>query len=633
MAYAPDVSAHTTLAPNGAIYVYEDVPFDSDYTHSLNRAVQGNADLQTVINGYLKHTLTAQSYSRLTENSVRIQRSKEELKHCNYLAITNGAYYVAGATNALTANENMVFYAFITEVEYVNNITSDVYFEIDYLQTYWHCFTIPANFIEREHCLVANDVLGFNMLKENLETGELICHDKQDYNFTPRDLIICYSPNWSDGDSLPQFVAWDSAESKYDVVTYLDNAQVEEQFAPQIKTGIIGAQAYLRINGGALTTKEMMGRLMSATIAIAKGGCKTISVQFVAGEIVDSMWGNSASTFNKWIDLQTDFKSLDGSETFTPKNAKTLQFPFCQILMTNNNGSTETYHPELFRSANNQVNFGGKMYINPNAYAYMYPFNYRGLGEDKENGVGLDYFPQIPFSEDSYAQWWAKSKDSFLLGIGAQVASTAIMASGAGGMVKTASEISSMTANIDNVGNKGFSSEIGVSSASLSQHRDISMNKSIQSESKSGGRRGMSLGFGVLGIARSLAQMSEARNAPDSLTMSNGNGNLQVIQGRCGFSFYKMSVTIEMAKIIDKYFDMFGYATNKVKVPNFLANPRSIWDYVKMDNCFIKAQTGQRGLPENAQKAIQAIFNNGITLWGNVAQVGNYNLDNHSQHA
>ena len=630
MPYLPDVSQHPIYEPNGTIKIYHDVPLDSSYTHTFNSSTGSLASaLESGQSSYLKYTLApqglsgGQSYSRLTEGSVRVEIFKGDLISCNYMQITNGIN-----------GENFPYWCFITDVEYVNNTTSDIFFEIDYLQTFWHRFTIPANFIEREHCLVSQDVIGKNMVAEQLETGELICHDKEVYNFTPRDLLICYSPNWSDGDSLPQFVAWDSANSKYDVVTYLDNAQVEEQFAPQIRTGIIGAQAYLRISGAGLTTKEMMGRLMSATIAIAKGGCKTISVQFVAGEITDSMWGNSASTFNKWVSLQTNFKSVDGSETFVPHNAKTLQYPFCQILVTNNNGSTETYHPELFNSASNQVNFGGKMYINPNAYAYIFPYNYRGLGEDVENGIGLDYFPQIPFSEDSYAQWWAQNKESFTMGIASQVLGTAFMVTGGA----SAGAISG-----------GISDEIGASALqgmanarmagdAKSAGRFKSLAFQAFEQENAGGTRSegmgrmkrMALGYGAQNIAKSLSQIQTARNAPDSLTMSNGNGNLQTIQGRCGFAFYKMGLTIEMAKTIDMYFDMFGYATHKVKVPNFTTakTARPAYDYIKMQNCFILAQTGDRGLPEVAQNAIQAIFNNGITVWRTLSQIGNYNVNN-----
>lgn len=44
-----------------------------------------------------------------------------------------------------------------------------------------------------------------------------------------------------------------------------------------------------------------------------------------------------------------------------------------------------------------------------------------------------------------------------------------------------------------------------------------------------------------------------------------------------------MSVTAQMAKTIDDFFTMYGYATHKIKVPNITG--RSNWNFVKTVNC------------------------------------------------
>ena len=105
----PDVSNHTIVVPNGTIILYDDVPLDSEYTHSINRYAT-NTELVNTLNTYPHHTLYNQSYSRLTENSVRVGLSKEELLHCNYIAIRNGAYYASGETNILSQGENKIYY-------------------------------------------------------------------------------------------------------------------------------------------------------------------------------------------------------------------------------------------------------------------------------------------------------------------------------------------------------------------------------------------------------------------------------------------------------------------------------------------------------------------------------------------
>lgn len=56
---------------------------------------------------------------------MRVEKKAEDLYDCNYLAFQN------------TSFGSKWFYAFITSVEYVNNITSEITFEIDVLQTYF----------------------------------------------------------------------------------------------------------------------------------------------------------------------------------------------------------------------------------------------------------------------------------------------------------------------------------------------------------------------------------------------------------------------------------------------------------------------------------------------------------------
>jgi phosphate/sulfate permease len=141
--------------------------------------------------------------------------------------------------------------------------------------------------------------------------------------------------------------------------------------------------------------------------------------------------------------------------------------------------------------------------------------------------------------------------------------------------------------------------------------------------------QGISLGMGAMNIARTVGQKATAYNTPDAMHIQNNSAILQGIQNRIGYTIYHMGITAEMAQIIDSYFEMFGYATHKLKVPNFVNGGRRFWDYIKMESAQINPQTGAHGINAEAQQAIQEIFNNGITLWTNLSDVGKYNLNNH----
>lgn len=89
--------------------------------------------------------------------------------------------------------------------------------------------------------------------------------------------------------------------------------------------------------------------------------------------------------------------------------------------------------------------------------------------------------------------------------------------------------------------------------------------------------------------------------------------------GAKDFGFIPISITSEFAKVIDGYFDMYGYATNEVKVPN--THSRKHWNFVLLQNPSI---TGS--IPVGDMGKIKAIFSNGVTFWKNGNEVGHYEL-------
>lgn len=136
--------------------------------------------------------------------------------------------------------------------------------------------------------------------------------------------------------------------------------------------------------------------------------------------------------------------------------------------------------------------------------------------------------------------------------------------------------------------------------------------------------------FGMLGSALSLNPLGVVQGAvntfqhafmqPD-IAKGGGSTNIDVAIYQKDIYFLYMQIKSEYAKIIDDYFDMYGYATNRVKIPNRSTRPH--WNYVKTRNCCINGS-----MPSDDISKINDIFNNGITFWKNASEVGNYSLDN-----
>lgn len=97
----------------------------------------------------------------------------------------------------------------------------------------------------------------------------------------------------------------------------------------------------------------------------------------------------------------------------------------------------------------------------------------------------------------------------------------------------------------------------------------------------------------------------------------SNNGNLLYQAGQLTFSWYYKQIKQEYAKIIDSFFDMYGYKTNRVGTPNLMARPK--YSYVKTIGCSLEGF-----IPGDFKSEIEAIFDKGIRFWRTSAVFGNF---------
>lgn len=126
----------------------------------------------------------------------------------------------------------------------------------------------------------------------------------------------------------------------------------------------------------------------------------------------------------------------------------------------------------------------------------------------------------------------------------------------------------------------------------------------------------MSQGAALMGQAAQVADMSLRPNSPRG---SQGTNTLVATRLQ-DFWFYRRYVREDYAKIIDDFFDMYGYACGEVKIPNITGRP--YWNYVKTKKISI---TGS--IPFDDIATIRNIYDTGITFWHG-DYVGAYNLNN-----
>ena len=103
--------------PSTEIVLCRNVPLDNSYDHQLTFASQVAQATYFYTKAY--KTLQDNSYQRVMSNRFRIQCTIGEAMSCNYLFFSNNVH------------EGKTIYAFITGWEYINEVTTEITYEIE----------------------------------------------------------------------------------------------------------------------------------------------------------------------------------------------------------------------------------------------------------------------------------------------------------------------------------------------------------------------------------------------------------------------------------------------------------------------------------------------------------------------
>lgn len=132
----------------------------------------------------------------------------------------------------------------------------------------------------------------------------------------------------------------------------------------------------------------------------------------------------------------------------------------------------------------------------------------------------------------------------------------------------------------------------------------------------------MAVGGGAVAVLGQLSEIYAKSIEPPHVSGNANNSTLNIAMGTQLFTFNQVQITAEHALIIDDFFEMYGYKTNQVKVPNVSGRP--YWNYVQTIDANL---TG--AVPGEDMEKLKNIYNSGVTIWHSAANVCNYALNNH----
>ena len=390
-----------------------DVPLENDYKNTLyfaNAQAQQTYFQSRIIGSYSYGNFTYQRKDQI----IRVPEQYDKIYNCNYVMYQNANY------------SNKWFYAFVNELEYINDGRTDLHIETDVMQTWMFDYTVKASFVEREH--TDDDTPGNNTVPENLETGEYVinAHLVDNYN---QKLTIVAASTISPGELAP--------------------------FLGGIYNNIPSGVAYYRFNRmydplhtDPNTLQEFLNDLAGAGKSDAIVGLFLAPQWLAGGEewpnvyIPDSM---NVDTFDLGISKLT---SLDG---YTPRNKKLLTYPYVYINMSNGQGASAIYNQELWNiDGNDEMVFRVSGCLTPGCSIRGIPINYKNTQYAFDEGLTLGKFPQINWTTDQYTNWLTQNGVNIAIGLtssaattigGAATGNVAVASTGAMGIANTLAEV------------------------------------------------------------------------------------------------------------------------------------------------------------------------------------------------
>lgn len=473
-----------------------------------------------------------------------------------------------------TAYSDKWFYAYITGMEYSSDQVTNIQIKTDVWQTYQFQLNYKPVLIDREH--PNTDVAGDNLLPESVELGEYVVNGStSNFGTSPSFVTVIEVSQIENYSADTQTLAYQWVDGNQHNETPVLN-DIIRGTTPLIVSGANDVKqirdVYDRAGLGdaIVNVYTLPAGLVGETYQIRLICLYPVLTPITALALVPADKTGVYDIASKTI---TRPSSID---SYIPRNKKLLTAPFCYFNISNNAGASYPFNYEDF-SSTIKFNVEGTFGISGNVKAI--PIGYKNITASHN---ALDYsisgakYPVCSWKSDSYTNW--------------------------------------LTQNAVNMDTEWRS---GILSGALS----------TAGSAFAGGALGVTggviqTGANLLSLATSqhLAK-TKANFIPDQSHGNTNAGEFVWSKYQSAFTYLPMSIKAQQARILDEYFDQFGYKCNRVKIPNITG--RRNWNFVKTVGCYIEAN-----IPQDDLQEIKSMFDRGITFWHNPATFADYSQSN-----
>lgn len=378
------------IQPQTNIRILKNVPLDNTYNHTWRFA--SAADQAAHFQTFQKYALSDYTYQRVQRGRARVGYKAEDLYDCNYMMFQNAAF------------GSKWFYAFITSVEYINNVTSDINFEIDVMQSWYFDWSFEDCFVERAH--TSTDEIGDNITAEPVATGEYIfANGYRTLSFADLAVII----EECDADTVSSANLYDGVFSGCLMTAYLPTD------VSSIRTKI---QSHVQ-DPDTIVNMYMIPR-ECLRVEVAEGGT-----------VIPQNSAPKTKEFSYDYPVVTD---TIGERGYVPKNHKLYTYPYNYLRVFTASGSSINTRFEFFN--NHNPRFTAYCPITNPVQIVAYPKGYKGSGVDTiypDENVTITGFPVCSWNNDTYKIYTAQNTIPNIMNVGNAAVSGAISGATSGG--------------------------------------------------------------------------------------------------------------------------------------------------------------------------------------------------------
>lgn len=489
---------------------------------------------------------------------VKVPVNAEEIGNACYLCFKNQA-------------SGKWYYAFVTQVIYINPETSLLNFEIDVYQTFLFDMVIRDCDISREH--VANDDFKTNTVQEPVDVGDyVIAHEEvqvlgdleSNYPF----IILSAIDLLSDPGTLEEPKVTAAQGGVYGGLPSAVRAYLVEskQWGTSSITAIMEAlSSYPWVSQSILAIYAIPSFGFSGTVTVRQS-----AMGFNIGVISDSSSPFRSGAGSALIGWESKFPSYKNKKMYTS------QFSFIECLLPN--GNRFVLKPEFIKDSAPVVMLVSTLIPAPNFY--FYTPDYCGAEEDfLLNANNISGFPCFPVQNNTYPLQTAQAEATNTL-------------------VHSQNRSNIFWDTVGNVVQSVFTGDpLNVLSTGIDAY------KNVRSELQSSERDRQRIGQMQTNV---------------SLTGASGGGLATFIASKKLEILYRWwTVKPEFAEKIEQFFDVYGYKVSRFGVPNLNSRPR--YNYIKCNNVNVYGN-----IPNEFLQPLRNMFINGFTLWHDKNNVGTY---------